>query len=93
MLARDLRSVEEAASSPLDRARLLAATVAHGSEWIFALLITVSATKLAGSPSDCDLDFPCANLTLVHAAVSSAQEGYTDCPANGVLVGPHATSS
>ena len=37
-------------------------------------------------PSDYDLDSPCANLTLVHAAVSLTQEGYTNCPANGVLV-------
>ena len=39
------------------------------------------------------MDSPCAILTLVHAAVSSTQEGYTGCPANGVLVAPHTTSS
>ena len=47
LLARDLRSVEEAASSPLDRARLLTATAAHGSEWIFALPITACGLRLS----------------------------------------------
>ena len=47
LLARDLRSVEDAASSPLHRARLLAATAAHGSESIFALPITACGLRLS----------------------------------------------
>ena len=37
--------MEEAASSPLDRARLLAATAALGSEWIFVLPITACGLR------------------------------------------------
>ena len=56
-------------------------------------VVSVSATRQSGSPSDYDFDFHCANLTLVHAAVSSTQEGYRNCSTNGVLDAPHATSS
>ena len=70
-----LRSVEEAAASPLDRARLLAATAAHGSEWIFALPITAGGLRLSNEAIrvaiGLRLDSPCANLTLVHAAVNA----------------------
>ena len=56
-------------------------------------MVCVSAMKQSGSLSDYDVDFPCAKLTLVHAAVTSTQQGYTNCPANGVLVALHVTSS
>ena len=46
LLARTLCSVDEAAASPLDRARLLAAKAAHGSELIFALPITAFGLRL-----------------------------------------------
>ena len=47
LLARDFRSVDQVGSSPLDRARLLAATAAQGSEWIFALPITACGLRLS----------------------------------------------
>ena len=47
LLARDFCSLEEVASSSLDRARLLAETAAHGSELIFALPITVCGLRLS----------------------------------------------
>ena len=47
LMARVFRSVEEAASSPLDSAMLRAATAAHGSACIFAQPITACGLRLS----------------------------------------------
>ena len=45
---RPLESSQRASDTPLlDRARLLAATAAHGSEWIFSLPITAYSLRLS----------------------------------------------